>query len=202
VVGIPLEDVRGVRDAGAVQVLYGSGRGLRPADELVHQGSRGIKGGPEAGDHFGGTLVARDFERDGEADVAIGVPFEDLRGATDTGAVAVIYGSERTGLSRRDDFWEQDSSGTKGHAEPFDSFGLGLAAGDFDGDGRGDLAVGTPRDDVAGYDVAGAVNVLFGGRGGLGAASDQLWTQATPGIEGAVGEDWFGGSAASGAPAN
>jgi hypothetical protein len=200
VVGIPLEGVRGVRDAGAVQVIYGSGHGLRAADELVHQGSPGIKGGPEAGDHFGAALAVRDFERDGEDDVAIGVPFEDLRGDVDTGAVAVVYGSEHSGIYGRDDLWAQDSPGVKGRAEPFDSFGLALTAGDFDGDRRGDLVVGTPRDGVAGHDVAGAINVLFGGRGGLRAARDQLWTQGTAGVKGAVGEDWFGGSVASGPP--
>jgi hypothetical protein len=197
-VGVPLEDVGRAREAGAAQVIYGSGRGLRPADELVHQGRRGIKGAPEEDDRFGSAITARDFERDGEDDLAIGVPGEDLRGRPDAGAVAVVYGSERSGVYARDDLWHQASAGIKGHPEQLDSFGLTVAAGDLDGDRRGDLAVGAPVDSVAGHDGAGAVNVIYGARGGLGPGRDQLWTQATRGIKGAVGSDWFGGGLATG----
>ena len=42
-----------------------------------------------------------------------------------------------------------------------DAFGMTLAAGDIDGDGLGDLAIGAPRDSAAGED-AGSVTIVFG----------------------------------------
>ena len=55
------------------------------------QGSEGITGTPEAGDLFGYSLAAADFNGDGFTDLAVGVPFED-QAATNDGAVNVIYG--------------------------------------------------------------------------------------------------------------
>ena len=49
-----------------------------------------------------------------------------------------------------------------GVSEPFDFFGLTLAAGDFDGDGFDEIAVGSPGENLEGEAVsnAGAVTVL------------------------------------------
>ena len=53
-------DVGAVNDAGAVNVLYGSGSGLTAVgDQLWHQDSPGILGGAEAGDYFGHSLASR-----------------------------------------------------------------------------------------------------------------------------------------------
>ncbi len=58
--------------------------------------------------------------------------------------------------------------------------------GDFNGDGRDDLAIGVHDEDVVVAEVtisaAGAVNVLYGNSNGLSATSpipDQFWTQST-----------------------
>src|SRR4051794_17493200 len=67
---------------------------------------------------------------------------------------------------------------------------LSLAVGDFNGDGRDDLAIGVPGEDVGSVDDAGAVNVIYGlDAAGLNAAGDQIWDQDTAGIEGAA-EAW------------
>src|SRR6476620_3661770 len=50
---------------------------------------------------------------------------------------------------------------------------LGAVRGDFNGDGRDDLAVGVPSESVGSASEAGAVNVLYGGAGGLSATGNQ-----------------------------
>ena len=52
---------------------------------------------------------------------------------------------------------------------------------EFNGDGRADLAVGTPHEDGN----RGAVNVIYGSATGLTATGDDYWTQDSPGIGGA-----------------
>jgi hypothetical protein len=197
-IGVPFEDLGGTRDAGAVNLLYSGDRGLKSADAFITQASPGIKGAPETGDRFGLALASGDFDRDYEDDLAIGTPLEDLAGISDAGAVNIIYGSERTGVSRRDDFWSQGSRGITGHPEAFDDFGSALAVGDFDGEGHDDLAIGAPLDSVQGAADAGAVNVIDGSHRALTAAGDQLWTQGTRGINGAVGNDGFGSAFGTG----
>lgn len=199
-IGVPFEDLGGVRDAGAVNLLYSGRRGLKRADTMLSQASPGIKGALETGDRFGYTLASADFDNDYEDDLAVGAPTEDIGEIADAGAVNVVYGSERTGLSRRDAFFSQGTAGVKGAPEAFDNFGLSLTVGDFDGEGHADLAVGAPLDSVGGFANAGAVNVLYGRHGALATSSDQLWTQGTRGIKGAVGNDRFGWSLGAGAP--
>ena len=50
---------------------------------------------------------------------------------------------------------------------------------DFNGDGFDDLAIGVPGEGVGGAALAGAVNILYGGTGGL-AGTNQLLTQGNP----------------------
>ena len=50
---------------------------------------------------------------------------------------------------------------------------------DFNGDGFDDLAIGVPGEGVGGATLAGAVNILYGGTGGL-AGTNQLLTQGNP----------------------
>jgi FG-GAP repeat len=147
-----------------------------------------------------------DFDGDGRSDLAVGAPSDSVSGHDGAGAVNVlavnvVYGSERHGLSFKDDFFSQDSSGVNGHSEAFDNFAITLGTGDFDGDRHADLVAGAPYDSVAGFPDAGAVNVLHGGRHRVVSDRDDLWTQGTAGIKGAVGDDSFGRALAAGPPA-
>ncbi|HEY76371.1 MAG TPA: hypothetical protein G4O00_09350 [Thermoflexia bacterium] len=57
-ISIPYEDIETTTDAGAVQVLYGSGQGLTAdRDQMWHQGLSDIDGMLEEGDRFGWTLT-------------------------------------------------------------------------------------------------------------------------------------------------
>ena len=55
----------------------------------------------------------------------------------------------------------------------------------FNGDGFADIAIGVPNEDQAGADD-GAVNVIYGSAGGLTSTGNQVWSQDSPGIAGAV----------------
>ena len=140
--------------------------------------------------------VHSDFNGDGYEDLAIGAPGEEIAGVTAAGGVSVLYGSD-SGLqtqSPNDQFWHQNSPGVNDAAEEGDWFGRSLAAGDFNGDGFADLAIGAPQEDI-GEIGTGAVSVLYGSASGLQTTSpvDQFWNQDTPGVEEtAVGYDLFG----------
>ena len=68
-------------------------------------------------------------------------------------------------------------------AVPSIARGAPSATGDFNGDGRSDLAVGAPMDSVGRHDNAGAVNVIYGpSGGGLRASGDQQFMQGTRGV--------------------
>ena len=202
-IGVAAEDLieGGNDDDGAVNVLYGFGSGLATlGDQLWTQASPGIEGdGAEADDGFGTALAAGDFNGDGIGDLAVGVPFEDVAAGADDGdgAVHIIHGSP-TGLQLDNDaLFTQATLGIAGDGpEADDGFGAALAAGDFDGDGLGDLAVGVPAEDVAAgaNDDDGAIAILFGSVVGLVTTNSLELAQSTPGIagDGAEADDRFG----------
>ena len=141
-----------------------------------------MEGVAEAVDRFGTSLAAEDFNADGFADLAIGVPHEDTVASGD-GGVSVIYGSVG-GLSATvipDQLLGQDSPNVEGNAEAGDEFGSVLTAGDFNGDGRSDLAIGVPLEDAGGVDDGG-VGVIYGAVGGLSATAtpDQFLGRTAP----------------------
>lgn len=180
------------RDAREKQERAGEG----PCAELPPGRAEGLKRRCEEAASSNG--VARgDFNGDGFADLAVGVPFEDLTVdgdvRTDAGAVNIIYGSS-TGLSATGpvpaQFFSQTSTGVPEVSEDGDNFGKSLASGDFNGDGFSDLAVGIPNEDyiiMNPYFIhevrdAGAVVVIFGSASGLdpdGALDAQLLTEQT-----------------------
>jgi len=140
--------------------------------------------------------VNADFNNDGFADLAIGVPDEDVASLSGTilnaGAVNVIYGSA-SGLSttvvRSDQFWSQNTPNVENVAQANDHFGSALLTGNFNNDGFADLAIGVEDEDVASLSGtilnAGAVNVIYGSASGLSATvkPDQIFEQGLGDLE-------------------
>jgi hypothetical protein len=199
-VGTPFEDAGTIEDAGAVNVLYGSAAKLTGiGSQIFTQDSPGVGSAPEAGDNFGSALATGDFNQDGFADLAIGVPDEDVGTIQGGGAVNVLYGTP-TGLTGTgSQIFTQDSPGVGSAAEAFDFFGTQLAVGDFNNDTFDDLAVGVPVEAVGTIEGGGAVNVLYGSAAKLTGIGSQLFTQDSPGVGSAAEEgDLFGDALASG----
>ena len=208
-IGVPGETLGSISAAGAVEVIYGSSSGLSAtlahADQFWTQDGTNIDNQAETGDMFGRSLVIGDFNADGFDDLVVGVPVEDLGSSINAGAVHVIYGSS-SGLSatsvHADQFWTQDSTDIDDIAEPGDLFGSSLTTGDFNADGKDDLAIGAPGEILGTIIMAGAVEVIYGSSTGLSATSahaDQFWTQDSTNIDDiAEFSDQFGFSLAAG----
>ncbi|REJ82786.1 MAG: hypothetical protein DWQ36_05810 [Acidobacteria bacterium] len=197
-VGAPLENWNTTTNSGHVIVYHGSATGL-----VVHSGwsqaRADIQGVEEAGDEFGHSLAAGDFDDDGFDDLAIGVPGQEIDGDVRSGAVSVIVGSA-TGLTPDADLlYSQDTPGIGPASEPDDEWGRVLAAGNFNGDDYEDLAVGSPLEGLVGASDAGAFGVMYGSVFGPLAASYDSYTQDQIGGGGASeGGDQFGYSLAAG----
>ena len=210
-IGAPGEDIAPAvsgaapaADAGAVNVIYGSGFGLSATstpDQLWFQDSPNIIGSPEAGDGFGSSLAAGDMGAGPQADLAIGAPGEDVGSVPDAGAVSVIYGSGAGLTSTGNQIWDQNESSVNDVSEAGDRFGAAVAVADFGGTTRADLAVGIPGEELAaGIFDSGAVQVFYGSDSGLATSGQQEFDQDTPdGIQGARETgDMFGASLAAG----
>ena len=182
-VGAPTEHLGSIRDAGAVIVIYGAASGLSSSDQLWSQDSSGIAGVAEANDRLGASLAAGDFDGDGYADLAMGAPGEAVGSLDDAGAVNIIYGGNSGLSSSGNQIWTQDSTGIIGVAEPYDRFGEVLAAADFNGDGRDDLAIGTPWEGIGNSQPeVGVTYVIYGSASGLDDFGNQWWHQDSSGI--------------------
>ncbi|KUN24112.1 hypothetical protein AQJ23_21225 [Streptomyces antibioticus] len=135
----------------------------------------------------GGDGVIADFNHDGYGDIAIGT---SLYGGY-KGRVSVWYGSSSgPGTSAR---ITQNTSGVAGTAEAYDNFGSSVSAGDINGDGFADLAVGAYGEKIDGKEYAGTVHVLYGRASGLTGTGSQAFARNSAGIPGALeSDDFFG----------
>ena len=85
---------------------------------------------PQSGAGFGAGLALGDVNGDGNADIAVAAPGEDVGGNPDQGRVYVFSGADRSLLFALNTPNAQASAG----------FGSLLAAGDVNGDDRVDIA--------------------------------------------------------------
>ncbi|MGW0844524.1 hypothetical protein ACWD26_31185 [Streptomyces sp. NPDC002787] len=138
VIGAPNATVSGKAKAGYVAVMYGSKSGVSTAKKkLVSRSTSGVPGSATANQRFGSTFAKGDLDRDGYGDLVI---------AGGTAGSVIVWGS---------------ASGLTGGTN---IAGLGAApqAGDFDGDGKTDLALFSAQS-VGGDEPEGAPAALWKG---------------------------------------
>ncbi|MEU4831072.1 FG-GAP and VCBS repeat-containing protein [Streptosporangium sp. NPDC023615] len=127
-------------------------------------------------DQFGAVLATGDFDGNGRAEIAAGAPADTVL-KNGQGSVTVLDVRRRRAV-----MLTQDSPWISGRAEVWDFFGSALATGDFDADGRDDLAIGVPGEGLSRNQRAmdygdGTVHVVRGSPGGLRTATSEAWSQ-------------------------
>ncbi|MGW2637431.1 FG-GAP repeat protein [Streptomyces sp. NPDC001348] len=175
----------------SVAYLHGTRQGFDAPVILKKAGGSRVPGGA--------SLGIGDVNKDGYADLVIGRPLDGSEGdATDPalvgGQVGVVYGSAAGPDISRTTTIGQNTAGVPGTAEPGDGFGWGVSVADVDGDGYGDVAVGSPNEAIGRVASAGAVTVLRGGKGGLTGAGAVSFDQNTAGVPGTAEQNDFFGS--------
>ncbi len=158
---------------------------------------------PEKLAHFGAAVAVADFDGTGTADVIVGVPLADYlpedpaNTRKDSGHIVHYRRDEGSGLTFEPaQVIQQDGllTGVPGTSEEGDRFGSAFAVGDFNGDGRKDLAVGIPGEDWGG-DEAGAILALLSSASGFSTVEEEFFSQAAVLVEGAAEADDHFGSA-------
>ncbi|MGW2819692.1 VCBS repeat-containing protein [Streptomyces sp. NPDC001443] len=150
-VGIPYEDVGTVKDAGYVQIVYGSATAV--GSEFNSRGfiqgeTQPLGGGPETDDWLG-YAVAAGTSPTGFPFLVIGVPGEDGAGGVDMGLIGYVYGTDYQAASV-----SQDTTGVWEDAEAYDRFGASIAATDRF------FVVGAPGESIGTVAFAGGVQAF------------------------------------------
>ena len=134
---------------------------------------------PQGAASFGASLAVGDVDGDGMADIAVAAYREDVGDSEDQGRAYVFSGTDGSLLLTLD----------TPNPQTWARFGVSLAVGDIDSDGKGDITVGAYLEDVDGNEDQGRAYVFSGADGSL------LFTLDTPNPQGG---DWFGWSVAVG----
>lgn len=195
--------------AGATYVLYG-GAALRGAliDLAAPAVAVSVVHGIDPEDHSGATVRGADLDRDGIDDLLIGAGLNRLSAASDPGGILQAHGSAGgDGPANACDPVDLGCNigeayvvyGARGARPPsidlrtppadttivygvdaFDAWGEELFAGDFDGDGQGDLAIGALTADGPqnARRTAGELALIRGGSAGLRGRTIELATPA------------------------
>jgi hypothetical protein len=184
------DDIRQPPPAGRLYVLYGSAAGLNrgavPALALTTR-SPGMPAAATRLARWGHQVTSGYFDDDCFADVAVNA---------EGGGFTLLYGSSaglRTARSQAFDYTAIPD--VRPHVQTYPK----MAAADFNGDGRDDLAVGangsSDADPIA---TGGAVGILYGSTTGISTSGARWISQDSPGLPGAPASlAGFGGALAA-----
>nr|AFB35615.1 EsmT3 [Streptomyces antibioticus] len=167
----PGGDTEMVDDPGTVKIYYGSPAGpSQTRTRTFTQESAGVPGASEKNDHFGARLSAGDANGDGYPDLAVGVPGEAIGSVAKAGATVLLKGGGAGLTGTGAQAFHQDTPDVPGVAEKNDVFGASLRLLDVTGDGKADLTVSAPGEDLGTVRNGGAVWLLRGAAAGLTAS--------------------------------
>ena len=172
VVGAPLENVDGNGGQGRVYAFSG-------ADGTLLGTLTTPNPDPQAQAHFGSAVTAADVNGDGKADIVVGAPDETVAGITLQGRAYAFSGADGSLL------YTLNTPNPQASAQ----FGIAVAAGDANQDGKADIVVGAMNETVGGNQSQGRAYVFSGADGSL------LYTLNTPNPQASAG---FGSAAAAG----
>jgi hypothetical protein len=146
-VGAAGEDVGGNPDQGRAYVFSGADGSLLFTLDSPN---------PEEGAWFGSSVAVGDVNGDGRDDIAVGASGEHV-GGNSQGQAYVFSGADGSVLLTLN----------TPNAQAGPGFGVSVAVGDVNGDGKGDIAVGASGEDVGGIAVQGRAYVFSGAGGSL-----------------------------------
>ncbi|MDG4858574.1 FG-GAP repeat protein [Streptomyces sp. T-3] len=170
------EGIAGANLGGTVHVVKGNANGPYGGHQAITQDTPGVPGGSEEGDGFGQELELGDVNGDGNLDLVVGAPGENLGTVADAGSVTVLYGAaDGSGITTTGaKFLDQNTPGVPNSNEKLDQFGSDVHLDDLNNDGRDDLLVGASGEN----EYNGAVYALNSNTDGTLSSSGGIYPSA------------------------
>ncbi len=186
----------GMSAAGKVYVINRLVDGTWTVQTEVHAGGD-YPGAAQVSANLGSELAAGDFDNDGYTDLAIAISGQIVSGGANAGAVMITYGSASGITSAQAHIIDRNNDGLGLAPMEDDYFGRSLAAGDFDGDGDDDLAIGIWKGTCPGDNYRGGAVVVLNGSliSGITNANSKIWQPGEQGIAGSCGASLYFGQA-------